>query len=46
MFRRKRKARDFAEEIKAHLEFETERLREEGLGEREARAAARRAFGT
>ena len=45
MFRRKRKARDFAEEIKAHLEFETERLREEGLDEREARAAARRAFG-
>lgn len=42
MFRRKRRARDFAEEIKAHLEFETERLREEGLDEREAWAGAPR----
>jgi len=45
VFRRKRKASDFGAEIEAHLEFETERLREQGLGEREARAAARRAFG-
>ena len=45
MFRRKRQASDFTAEIEAHLECETERLREQGLGEREAREAARRAFG-
>lgn len=45
MFRRKRKPSDFGREIQAHLQFETERLREEGLTEAEARAAARRAFG-
>ena len=42
---RKRKPSDFAAEIQAHLELETERLKEEGLSEEEARAAARRAFG-
>lgn len=45
MFRRKRKPSDFGAEIEAHLQLETERLREEGLSETEARAAARRGFG-
>jgi len=45
MFRRKRKANDFGAEINAHIQIETERLREQGLDESEARAAARRAFG-
>jgi putative ABC transport system permease protein len=43
--RRKRSDEDFAQEILAHLELETDRLREEGLRETDARAAARRAFG-
>jgi len=45
MFRRKRTASDFGAEIEAHIELETERLREQGLDEEEARAAARRSFG-
>ena len=45
MFWRKRKPSDFAAEIQAHLELETERLKEQGLSEEEARVAARRAFG-
>ena len=45
MFWRKRKPSDFAAEIEAHLELETEQLKEQGLSEEEARAAARRAFG-
>ena len=45
MFLRKRKTRDFATEIQAHLELEAERLKEQGLSEEEARAAAHRAFG-
>jgi putative ABC transport system permease protein len=45
MFWRKRKQSDFTAEIEAHLELETERLREQGLSEEEARRAARRAFG-
>jgi putative ABC transport system permease protein len=45
MFRRKRKQSDFAAEIEAHLELETERLKEQGLSAEEARVAARRAFG-
>ena len=45
MFWRKRKPSDFAAEIKAHLELETQQLREQGLSEAEARAAARRRFG-
>ena len=45
MFWRKRKSSDFAAEIDAHLELETERLKEQGLSEEEARVAARRAFG-
>jgi hypothetical protein len=45
MFGRKRKASDFSAEIEAHLQLETERLREQGMSEEDARAAARRAFG-
>src|SRR5580704_13066816 len=45
MFRRKRSAEDFAEEIKMHMELEADELRAEGLSEEEARWKARRAFG-
>jgi len=45
MFGRKRKASDFSAEIEAHIQHESERLGEQGLGEEEARAAARRSFG-
>jgi len=45
MFRPKRKAKDFTAEIEAHIEHESERLREQGLSEEEAGNAARRAFG-
>ncbi|HEY6387201.1 MAG TPA: ABC transporter permease [Candidatus Acidoferrum sp.] len=45
MFGRKRNGIDFSAEIQAHLENETARLREQGMSEEEARAAARRAFG-
>src|SRR5437867_11458073 len=45
MFRRRRKASDFSAEIEAHIQHESERLREQGLSEEDARAAARRAFG-
>src|SRR5208337_1752017 len=45
MLRRKRKQNDFAAEIEAHLELETQQLKEQGLSEEEARRAARRAFG-
>lgn len=46
MFRRKRSAADFAEEIKAHLELETEELEREGLERDQARWQARREFGS
>jgi hypothetical protein len=45
MFGRKRKLDDFTSEIGAHIDLEIERLREQGLSEEEARAAARRSFG-
>jgi putative ABC transport system permease protein len=45
MFWRKRKQSDFVAEIEAHLELETQQLKEQGLGEEEARLAARLAFG-
>jgi len=45
MFRRKRKQSDFRAEIKAHIELEMERLKEQGMSEEEARVAAQRAFG-
>ena len=37
MFWRKRGLTDFSEEVKAHLELETERLKAQGLSEAEAR---------
>jgi predicted permease len=45
MFRRKRSAQDFAEEIKTHLELEADELQSSGLSEDEARWRARREFG-
>lgn len=45
MFPRKRKQSDFNAEVEAHLQLETERLKEQGLSEEEACMAARRAFG-
>jgi predicted permease len=45
MFLHKRTPRDFATEIKSHIELEVERLQEEGLTYDEAQAAAYRAFG-
>jgi putative ABC transport system permease protein len=45
MWRRKRRMRDFSAEVEEHIQLESERLREQGLSEEEARAAARRAFG-
>jgi predicted permease len=45
MFRRKRSAEDFAEEIKTHLQLEADDLQREGLSEDEARWKARREFG-
>jgi predicted permease len=45
MFGRRRKLDDFNSEIGVHLEIEVERLRSEGLSEKEARATARRSFG-
>jgi predicted permease len=45
MFGPKRKLDDFSEEIKVHLQLEIERLKEQGLSEEEARAAAHRTFG-
>ena len=46
MFRRKRTAEDFTEEIQAHIELEAEQLRREGLSEADARWNARRKFGS
>jgi len=45
MFKRKRSADDFAEEIKTHLELEADELRSEGLSDDEARRKARHEFG-
>jgi predicted permease len=45
MFEHKRKVDDFNSEIETHLQLEAERLRQDGLSEPEARAAARRSFG-
>jgi hypothetical protein len=42
IFRHKRSAADFAEEIKAHLEIEADELRSEGLSGNEAYTKARR----
>jgi predicted permease len=45
MFRRKRSADDFAEEIKAHLELEADDLQSEGVRKDDARRRARAEFG-
>jgi predicted permease len=45
MFRRRRSADDFAEEIKSHFELEADHLQGEGLSEEEARRRARVGFG-
>ena len=45
MSRRTRDTDDFAEEVASHLQFEIERLQDQGLSTEEATAAARRAFG-
>ncbi|MGP8175517.1 MAG: ADOP family duplicated permease [Terracidiphilus sp.] len=45
MFRRRRSADDFAEEIRAHLELEADELKSEGVSEEEAHRKARVAFG-
>src|SRR5713226_3943052 len=46
MFRwHKRTKGDFSEELRTHLDLEVDRLREQGLGEEEARTAARRNLG-
>jgi predicted permease len=45
MFKRRRSAGDFAEEIKAHLELEADELKSEGASEEEARRKARVEFG-
>src|SRR5215831_8178660 len=45
MFRRRRSAEDFAEEIRSHLELEADELRAEGLTEEEARRHAHVEFG-
>jgi putative ABC transport system permease protein len=46
MFRPKRKTSDFSEEIEAHVLMEIDRLREQGLSEDAAQAAAYRTFGS
>ncbi len=45
MFGRRRSAKDFAAEIKAHLELETDELKREGWTEEQARTQALREFG-
>src|SRR5579863_1952884 len=45
MFKRKRSAEDFAEEIKAHLALEADELRAEGMSEAEAVRRAKVEFG-
>ncbi len=46
MFRRRRSADDFAEEIKSHIELQADALQSEGLSEEEACRRARVEFGT
>jgi putative ABC transport system permease protein len=46
MLRPTQSADDLEEEIRTHLELEADRLRERGLSDSEARAAARRKFGS
>ena len=44
MFRRKRKVSDFGAEIEAHIDLETERLREQGLSYEDARCRGTSGF--
>jgi hypothetical protein len=46
VFRRRRGPDDFANEIRSHLALEADRLRERGMSEEDAEAAARRTFGS
>src|SRR5579862_8338800 len=46
MFRRRRSADDFAEEIKSHIELQADALESEGLSEEEAYRRARVEFGS
>ena len=46
MFRRRRSADDFAEEIKSHIELQADALQSEGLSEEEACRRARVEFGS
>ncbi|HUN84329.1 MAG TPA: ABC transporter permease [Terracidiphilus sp.] len=46
MFRRKRSAQDFAEEINSHLELAADEMRQEGLSSEEARRRAHTEFGS
>jgi predicted permease len=45
MWSRRRSSDDFSAEIEAHLQFERERLQDDGFSDDEARASAHRAFG-
>ncbi|MCI0433528.1 MAG: ABC transporter permease, partial [Gemmatimonadetes bacterium] len=45
-WRRRRSELDFAEEIESHIDHEADRLMGEGMSAAEARAAARRTFGS
>jgi predicted permease len=46
MAKRKRTAKDFGDEIQAHIELEAEELRSEGLSDEAARLRARQKFGS
>lgn len=46
MFRRRRSNDDFAEEIKSHLELEADALKQDGLGDDDARRKAKAEFGS
>jgi hypothetical protein len=45
MFRHKRSDSDFHQEVETHIAMEAERLRQEGLSETDALAAAKKQFG-
>jgi predicted permease len=46
LWRRRRSELDFAEEIESHIDHEADRLMREGMSAAEARATARRSFGS
>ena len=46
MFTRRRSAKDFAEEMQAHIDLEEEQLQREGLSAEEAQRRARQKFGS